>query len=92
MTINKAFKLSPVTEHYLDFYYLQEALSSIYAHAGDADKAIPLLQRVFKAKGTGEIITAHMLKNDPFWDPIRKDPRFQALIQKYAPSEQEAGL
>ncbi|HKI44303.1 MAG TPA: hypothetical protein VKA08_03110 [Balneolales bacterium] len=91
LTINKAIKLSPVTEYYLDFYHFQEALCEIYARAGDADKAIPILQQIFKARGTGEIITAHVLKNDPVWNPIRKDPRFQALIQKYAPLEQETG-
>jgi hypothetical protein len=25
-----------------------------------------------------------LLKLDPVWDPLRKDPRFQALIEKYA--------
>jgi len=28
-------------------------------------------------------ITAEILKIDPVWNPIRKDPRFQALIDKY---------
>jgi tetratricopeptide (TPR) repeat protein len=87
VTINKAIQLSPVTEHYSDYYFLQEALSEIYARAGDADKAIPILQQVFKARGTGIIITAHILKNDPFWNPIRKDPRFQALIRQYIGKE-----
>jgi hypothetical protein len=25
-----------------------------------------------------------MLWLDPYWDPIRKDPRFQALLHQYA--------
>jgi hypothetical protein len=30
-------------------------------------------------------LTVPVLKLDPAWDPLRKDPRFQALIEKYRP-------
>jgi hypothetical protein len=29
-------------------------------------------------------LTVPVLKLAPAWDPLRKDPRFQALIDKYA--------
>jgi hypothetical protein len=30
-------------------------------------------------------LTIPMLKLDPDWDPLRHDPRYQALIDKYGP-------
>jgi hypothetical protein len=49
-----------------------------------ADLAVPLLARVFAAPGIGGFYSPAMLWLDPSWDPIRSDPRFQVLLQKYA--------
>jgi serine/threonine-protein kinase len=30
-------------------------------------------------------VSVHTLRLDPSWDPIRDEPRFRALLAKYAP-------
>jgi tetratricopeptide (TPR) repeat protein len=56
-------------------------LAVIYACVGENDQALQLLDHLLQAPNG---ITVAMLKLDPAWDRLRKDPRFQALIDKYA--------
>ena len=56
-------------------------LAAIYATVGRADDAIDLLEQLLDTVYV-ERITPHMLKIDPVWDPIRDNPRFQALIPR----------
>jgi TolB-like protein len=58
-------------------------LARIDARAGDAKDAIDNLRQVLDAAGTGWIVTVPLLKLDPVWDPVRKDPRFQALLKQH---------
>ncbi|MGH8115117.1 MAG: hypothetical protein ACREPS_08725, partial [Rhodanobacteraceae bacterium] len=53
---------------------------------GDENAAIAALDKVLAAP-VGRLVSVPLLKLDPFWDPIRKDPRFQALLKKYASTE-----
>ena len=55
-----------------------------YAMAGRADLAVPLLAKTLSTPGIGNSYSPVMLWLDPSWDPIRHDPRFQALLQQYA--------
>ena len=53
----------------------------IQAQAGDSDAAIATLQRLM-AIPAGLYVSPSLLRLDPAWDPVRKDPRFEALVQK----------
>jgi TolB-like protein/Tfp pilus assembly protein PilF len=57
------------------------ALAQIYAWTGESDEAFRLIDHLL---GIPNGLTTPMLKLDAAWDPLRKDPRFQALIDKYA--------
>lgn len=55
-----------------------------YAQAHRPDLAVPMLTKALAAPGMGVIYSPVLLWLDPMLDPIRHDPGFQALLQKYA--------
>jgi TolB-like protein len=58
--------------------------AQLYAQAGRADLAVPLLAKALASPGIDTTYSAVMLWIDPAWDPIRHDPRFEALLKNYA--------
>ena len=58
------------------------ALSRIHARLGEVQPAVDLLEYVMSVPG----LAGHIgeLQLDPLFDPIRSDPRFQALIERYS--------
>jgi serine/threonine-protein kinase len=77
----RAVELLPESQDALDGPRGTEALAQIYAWTGESDEAFRLLDHLLVVPSG---LTIPMLKIDPAWDPLRKDPRFQALIDKYA--------
>jgi TolB-like protein/Tfp pilus assembly protein PilF len=57
-------------------------LAQIQAYLGDADAAIEALPHLLE---TPAGLTPAELRLDPFWDPLRKDPRFAKLIAEPQP-------
>jgi TolB-like protein/Tfp pilus assembly protein PilF len=49
-----------------------------YAHLGDADAAFAFLDEAFEMRH-GDLT---FMKADPYWDPIRDDPRFADLLRR----------
>ena len=54
----------------------------ILAQAGLTDPALAEIESLLA--GSSWIVSVPMLRLDSRWDPIRHDPRFQALLSKYA--------
>jgi len=69
----RAVKLAPT-----DSSVLHNAVCT-YAHAGEIDKAIEMMERRMQAADT---IHSDWVDHDPDFDSIRDDPRFKALIAK----------
>jgi TolB-like protein len=77
----KAVELLPESEDAFAGPYGTAALAQIYAWVREPDEAFPLLDHLLTVPNG---LTVPTLKLDPTWDPLRNDPRFQALIDKYA--------
>ncbi len=55
-------------------------VAEVHAILGDNDRAIEILDGLLSRPSA---VTVQGLKVNPIWDPLRNDPRFQALIEKY---------
>ena len=76
----RATELLPESQDAYDGPQISAALAEIYAWTGENDKALQLLDHLLQIPNG---LTVPLLKLDPVWDPLRKDPRFQALIDNY---------
>ena len=57
---------------------VQMTLAQIEARLGDVDSAITLVTHLLEVpRGMGVVD----LQYSPFWDPLRKNPRFAALLK-----------
>jgi serine/threonine-protein kinase len=77
----RAVELLPESQDAFDGPQVTAVLAQIYAWTGEHDQAFALLDHLLVVPNG---ITVPGLKLDPIWDPLRSDPRFQALIDKYA--------
>ena len=79
----RAVELLPVSKSAVEAPMLIQYLAVIYAWTGDKDRAIERLAEA--AKLPGSHVTYGHLRLNPFWDPLRGDPRFEAIVASLAP-------
>jgi TolB-like protein/Tfp pilus assembly protein PilF len=79
----RAVELMPVSKSAIDGAMFIQYLAVIYAWIGDKDRAIERLTEA--AKLPGSHVTYGNLRLNLFWDPLRDDPRFEAIAASLAP-------
>ena len=75
-----AVQLLPMSKDAYGGGYRAEDLAEIYAMVGEYDAAIDQLEKLLAVPS---ITAVPGLRIDPIWDPLRDNPRFQALLAKY---------
>jgi TolB-like protein/tRNA A-37 threonylcarbamoyl transferase component Bud32/Flp pilus assembly protein TadD len=78
-----AVTLMPVSKNAIDGAMLLRYLAVIYAWTGDKDRAIERLAERVKLPVAG--LSYGELRLNPLWDPLRGDPRFEAIVASLAP-------
>ena len=55
----------------------------IYAQLGEADAALELIELLLSMPA-GREVSVPLLRLDPTFDPLRSDPRFEALLARFS--------
>lgn len=80
---HRAIELIPVSKNAIDGAVLVQYLAVIYAWTGEKDRAIEQLAEA--ARLPGSHVTYGYLRLNPLWDPLRGDPRFEAIVASLEP-------
>lgn len=84
-----ATELCPESKDAFDGTLMATGLAVVYARTGETDKAIVQIERLLRTPGAlnyDNSITLNDLKLRWQWDPLRFDPRFQAIVNGPEPA------
>ena len=81
----RAMELLPVEKDALNGQRMQIYFAIIAAWVGEKDLALQYLALAGSTPGAATVATYGELKLNPFWDPLRGDPRFEQIVAAKAP-------
>ena len=80
-----AMEMRPISEDAWEGPYIAEDMAVLYACVNQSNLALDQLNILVRIPGG--YLNYGDLKNNPEWDPLRKDPRFDKLLAELAPKD-----
>jgi len=78
--MERARALLPVErDHFVGPLVLEKA-AALHLWLGEREKALATLETLSDRRYARTEVSPHLLRLNPFWDPLREDPRFRALV------------
>lgn len=77
----RATQLQPESKDAFGGPEIAAGVAEVHAILGDSGRAIEILDGLLNRPSS---VTVQSLKINPIWDPLRSDPQFEALIDKYS--------
>jgi tetratricopeptide (TPR) repeat protein len=81
----RAMELLPVEKDFSNGNFLVQYFAIVAAWTDEKDLALQQLEIGAHAPIASQVVTYGTLKLFPFWDPLRRDPRFEQIVASLAP-------
>ena len=83
----RAIALMPLEKDVYNGSCVLQYFAITAAWAADKEPALEQLETGLRAPAASLMLSYGALKQLPFWDPLRSDPRFEKIVESLAPRE-----